>query len=57
MIEWNIAYTRGDIEDGTDTSFIVLPSFLKVLWWFLRTARHCTRIMIYTTVREVINDD
>lgn len=52
MIEWNIHYVRGDIEDGTEESFIVLPSFLKVLWWFLRTARRCSQIVIYTTQKR-----
>ena len=31
---------------------IVLPSFLKVLWWFLRTARRCSQIVIYTTQKR-----
>ena len=52
MIEWNIHYVRGDIEDGTEEFFIVLPSFLKVLWWFLRTARRCSQIVIYTTQKR-----
>lgn len=51
MIEWNIHYVRGDIEDGTEEFFIVLPSFLKVLWWFLRTARRCSQIVIYTSAK------
>ena len=51
MFEWNIHFVRGDIEDGTEESFVVLPSFLKVLWWFLRTARRCTKIVIYTSVK------
>lgn len=52
MIEWNIHFVRGDIEDGTEESFIVLPSFCKVLWWFLRTARRCSQIVIYATLKR-----
>ena len=49
MIEWNIVYVRWDTVDGLDEFMIVLPSFWKVLWWFLRTARRCSYIEIFTT--------
>ena len=56
MFEWNIHFVRGDIEDGTEESFIVLPSFLKVLWWFLRTARRCSQSVIDPTLHSVDPD-
>lgn len=38
-------YKLGGDEDGY---LIVLPSFRKLLWWFLRKAKSCDRISIWT---------
>ena len=37
---------RGD-EDGY---LIILPSFSKLLWWFVREARACVRIAIWAEI-------
>lgn len=33
--------------DEEDSYLIVLPSFLKLLWWFIRNASKCETIIIY----------
>lgn len=43
MTEWNVLYTKYDGEE----CFVVLPTFRKLLWWFLRTARQCDDIKIF----------
>ena len=42
MTEYRIYFV---LSDGSE-HLIVLPSFRMLLWWFLRTARHCNHIMI-----------
>lgn len=44
MKEYYVHFVRSDGEE----CLIVLPSFLKLLWWFLRTARLCNHIVIFT---------
>ena len=45
MKEYFVRFVRlGDEE----SSLIVLPSFRKLLLWFLRTAWRCDRIVIFT---------
>ncbi len=45
MTEYHVSFVRADGEH-VEESLVVLPSFWKLLWWFLRTARHCNHIMI-----------
>lgn len=45
MTEYYVHFIRSGSEAGEE-SLVVLPSFRKLLWWFLRTARHCNHIMI-----------
>lgn len=49
--EWNISYALHDGEGGLDEFMIVLPSFLKVLWWFIRKGRKACEIYIWTSGR------
>ena len=44
MTEWYVQFIRKNGEEG----LVVLPSFRKLLWWFLRTARDCNHIMIFS---------
>lgn len=46
MKEWNICYFR---YVGGQRHYIVLPSFPKVLLWFVRMARKCSDITIFRT--------
>lgn len=43
MSEWCVRYIKFDGED----CLVVLPSFWKLLLWFLRTARRCESIYIF----------
>ena len=49
--EWNITYAIHDGEGGLDEFMIILPSFLKVLWWFIRKGRKACEIYIWTSGR------
>lgn len=44
MKEWNILFAYP--EDGNEY-FVVLPSFWKVLLWFVTTAWKCSDIKIF----------
>ena len=44
MMEWYVLWATESGHEG----FVVLPSFWKVLLWFLCTARRCTDIRIFT---------
>ena len=43
MKEWYILWATTEGEEH----LIVVPSFRKVLWWFIRTARRCNDIKIF----------
>ena len=43
MTEWYVIYDKHDGEE----CLVVLPSFWKLLLWFLRTARRCDDIRIF----------
>lgn len=43
MKEYCVLYVRGGEEYQ-----VVLPSWWKLLWWFIRTARRCGNITIFT---------
>ena len=45
MIEWFVRYQYID-RDGEEF-LIVLPSFRKLLWWFVRTGWRCSMIHIF----------
>ena len=49
--EWNIAYAIHDGEGGLDERLIILPSFGKVLWWFVRAGHKACQIGIWTSAR------
>ena len=49
--EWNISYAVHDGEGGLDEYMIILPSFWKVLWWFIRKGRKACQIDIWTSAR------
>lgn len=51
--EWNISYTMRDGEGGLNESVVVLPSFLKVLWWFLVRGRKACNIYIWVSARVI----
>lgn len=44
MKEYYVSYVRSN----GDECLVVLPSFRKLLWRFLRTARRCNHITIFT---------
>ena len=43
-MEWYVLWATKSGYEG----FVVLPSFWKVLIWFICTARRCTDIKIFT---------
>lgn len=49
--EWNIEYRIHDGEAGLNEFSIVLPSRLKVLWWFITTGYRACEIYIWTSAR------
>lgn len=49
--EWNITYVIHDGEGGLNEFFVILPSFRKVLWWFIRRGRKACEINIWTSGR------
>ena len=49
--EWNITYGIFDGVDGLDEFMIILPSFRKVLWWFITRGYRACEIHIWTSVR------
>lgn len=49
--EWNITYAIYDGEDGLQEFSVVLPSFRKVLWWFITRGRRACQIDIWTSAR------
>lgn len=49
--EWNIHYEIHDGEGELRECFIVLPSVLMVLWWFLTRGRKAGQIYIWTSGR------
>ena len=44
MKEWNVLFVR---QGACEESFIALPSFRKLLFWFICTAWQCTDIHIF----------
>lgn len=48
MKEWYVYWTTRKCEQDwiIESHFIVLTSFWKVVWWFLRTAHRCEYISI-----------
>lgn len=44
MKEYWVSYALTNGEE----CLVALPSFRKLLWWFLRTARRCNSISILT---------
>lgn len=57
ITEWNISYTESDGEDGLREILIVLPNYLKVLWWFIRTWHKACEIYIWKSARCVEEED
>ena len=51
MKEWNISYAMHDGEGGLNEFMVILPSFLKVLWWFIGKGRNACHIYIWTSNR------
>ena len=49
--EWNITYAIHDGEGGLQEFFVILPSFRKVLWWFIGRGRKACQIDIWTSGR------
>ena len=49
--EWSITYAIHDGEGGLDEFMIILTSFWKVLWWFIRRGRKACQIDIWTSAR------
>lgn len=49
--EWTITYAIHDGEGGLNEFFVILPSFRKVLWWFIRRGRKACQIDIWTSGR------
>jgi hypothetical protein len=49
--EWNISYALHNGEGGLDEFMIILPSFRKVLWWFILKGRKACEIYIWTSGR------
>lgn len=49
--EWNITYSIHDGEGGKNEFFIILPSFWKVLWWFVTKGYRACEIYIWTSAR------
>ena len=49
--EWNITYSIHDGEGGKDEFFVILPSFWKVLWWFVTRGRRACEIYIWTSAQ------
>lgn len=37
--EWNIVYQIHDGMGGLEEFFVILPTFRKVLWWFVTRGR------------------
>lgn len=56
MIEWNISYAEHDGYGGLKECLIVLPSWRKVLWWFLRKARRYCEIYVWTSHRMEVEE-
>lgn len=50
--EWNITWENHDGYGGTTSGMVILPSFWKVLWWFIKTGRKACDIYIWTSVRN-----
>lgn len=44
MKEYYVQYIKCDGEE----CLVVLPSWRKLLWWFLQRSRHCSHIVIFT---------
>lgn len=59
--EWNICYSVFDGIDSKMEYFICLPSFWRVLWWFVRKGRKACEMNIWVSGRladdEGIDDD
>ena len=49
--EWNITYSLHDGYGGLLDFFIILPSFWKVFWWFIRRGRKACEIHIWVSGR------
>ena len=52
MKEWYVYWTvrKGEEWWNVESHLVVLPSFWKVAWWFLRKARRCSFISIRTVL-------
>ena len=62
MKEWHVYWSirKGEEWWDLESHLIILPSFWKVLWWFLRTARRCEFISIRLVLPadyETVSDD
>ena len=53
ICEWTITYEIHDGEGGLDEFMVVLSSFWKVLWWFIRKGRKCCHIYIWQSGRGI----
>lgn len=53
MKEWNISCAEADLSgNAMDSVYIVLPSFWKVLFWFIRKGRQYDYFYIWTSKRR-----
>lgn len=55
--EWYITYEIHDGEGGLEEFMVVLPSFGKVLWWFIRKGRKCCYIYIWQSGRKIDREE
>ena len=47
--EWNIVYSVHDGYGDLTEYVIVLPTFTKVLWWFIRKGRKACEVYIWVS--------
>lgn len=50
-IDYNISYSFFDGEDELRDFMVVMPSYWKVIWWFIRRGRKACQIYIWTSNR------
>lgn len=55
--EWHISFEIHDGEGGLDEFMVVLPSFRKVLWWFIKKGRKCCHIYIWQSGRKIDKEE
>ena len=52
-IDYNVRYSFWDpSEDELRDFMVILPSYWKVIWWFVRRGRKACEIHIWTSVRN-----